>query len=154
MPIWGSFSVSLLSLILRPSWGASGAKHGARNSNFVLHWGSSLEELPKTIHANSPSGITKNVYFQPGRSWQQGVQVFGPTAGKYPKKSLIKYDRLDGSSPVYFPTFFPQGADLRSWHLRLMSKRGDIKAIGLRNHPEIVDPVSERLLPAIDREDP
>ena len=63
----------------------------------VLHWGSSSEELPKTIHANSQSGITKNVYFQPGRSWQRWVQVFGPTVGKYTQKSLIKYDRVDGS---------------------------------------------------------
>jgi hypothetical protein len=96
---------------------------------FVLHWGSSSEELPKINHAHSPSGITKNVYFQPGRSGNKGSRSLGQLLVSTRKKSLIKYDRLDGSSPVYFPAIFPQGADLCSWHLRLMSKRGDIKAI-------------------------
>ena len=90
-------------------------------------WRSSSEELPKTIHANSSSGITKNVYFQPGRSWQQWVHVFGPTVGKYPQKSLIKYDRVDGSSPACFSTVFPQGVDPCSWrvpvHARLRPYR-------------------------------
>ena len=115
MPIWASFSVSFFNRFCGQARGASGAKNGTQNSNFVFQWGSSSEELPKTIHANSSSGITKNVYFQPGRSWQQGVQVFGPITGKYPKKSLIKYDRLDGSSPVHFPAIFPQGVDACSW---------------------------------------
>ena len=107
-----------------------GGKWSSKRSpklKLVLHWGSSSEELPKTIHANSSSGITKNVYFQPGRSWQQGVQVFGPTVGKYTQKSLIKYDRVDGSSPACLPPVFPQGLDPCSWqvpvHARLRPYR-------------------------------